>query len=171
MKIILREHVDRLGQRGEIVNVAAGFARNYLLPKGLAYLATPGKIKQLEQQRRVWHARDLKEQHEAEQVAARLAQLEIRIEHKAGEAGTLYGAVTAAEIASLLERNGVAIDRRKLELGGPIKSLGQHEIRVRLHPKVMGTFQVLVLPEDGKMPQTESVVEESEPAADGEDSE
>lgn len=163
MKIILREHVDHLGQRGQVVNVAAGFARNYLLPKGLAYLATPGNIKQLEQQRRIWESRDLKEQQEAEGLASRLAELELRIEHKAGEAGTLYGAVTTSEIAELLHRKGMEIDRRKLDVGGPIKTVGEFEVKVRLHPQVTGTFKVHVLPEGGELPKTE-IVEEQPPA-------
>jgi len=147
VKIILREHVDNLGSRGQIVNVATGYARNYLLPKGLAYLATPGNIKQLEQQKRVWQARDLKEQQDAEALAARLAALELEVTHKAGESGTLYGSVTATEVASLLAGAGVEIDRRKLELGDPIKTLGEHEIRVRLHPKVVGRFRLSVIAE------------------------
>jgi large subunit ribosomal protein L9 len=160
VKIILRQHVDHLGQRGEIVNVAAGFARNFLLPKGMAYTATPGNIKQLEQQKRLWETHDTKEQQQAEELAKRLSTLEIRIEHKAGEAGTLYGAVTSPEIAARLEQTGIEIDRRRLEIGGPIKAVGEYQIRVRLHPNVIGTFKVHVLPEGGKMPQTESVVEE-----------
>jgi len=147
VKIILREHVDNLGARGQIVNVATGYARNYLLPKGLAYAATPGNIKQLEQQKRVWQTRDMKEQQEAEALAARLAALELEVAHKAGESGTLYGSVTATEIAALLARAGIEVDRRKLEVGDPIKTVGQHEIRVRLHPKVVGLFRLSVVAE------------------------
>ena len=145
MKIILREHVDNLGARGQIVNVATGYARNYLLPKGLAYPATPGHLKQLEQQKRVWQTRDVKEQQEAEALAARFAALELEVTHKSGESGTLYGSVTATEVARLLAARGIEIDRRKLDLGQPIKTLGQHEIRVRLHPKVVGKFRLSVV--------------------------
>jgi large subunit ribosomal protein L9 len=147
VKVILREHVDNLGARGQIVNVATGYARNYLLPKGLAYLATPGNIKQLEQQKRVWQTRDLKEQQDAEQLASRLSALELEVTHKAGESGTLYGSVTASEIAALLARAGIEVDRRKLDVGDPIKTLGLHEIRVRLHPKVVGKFRLSVVAE------------------------
>ena len=147
MKIILREHVDHLGARGQIVNVATGYARNYLLPKGLAYPATPGHIKQLEQQKRVWQTRDLNEQRQAEALAARLGELQLEITHKSGESGTLYGAVTTTEIARLLAGRGIELDRRRLELGEPIKTLGQHEIRVRLHPKVVARFQLSVVAE------------------------
>ena len=147
MKLILREHVTHLGERGQIVNVATGYARNYLVPKGLAYAATPGNIKQLEQQKRVWLARDSKEQHEAEALAARLGALSLEVVHKAGESGTLYGSVTASEIAELLSRSGIVVDRRKLEIGEPIKTVGQHAIRLRLHPKVVGTFTLSVVAE------------------------
>ena len=147
MKIILREHVDHLGERGEIVSVAPGYARNFLLPKGLAYLATPGNIKQIEHQRRVWTARDSKDQQDAEALAARLAALDLTVTHKAGESGTLYGAVTPVEIAALLDSKGVDIDRRRLELSEPIKAIGEYEIRVRLHPKVRGTVKLQVVAE------------------------
>jgi large subunit ribosomal protein L9 len=147
VKLILREHVTNLGERGQIVNVATGYARNYLLPKGLAYPATPGNMKQLEQQRRVWQTRDTKEQHEAEALAARLGALELEIVHKAGESGTLYGSVTASEVAALLSRSGIEVDRRRLEIGEPIKTVGVHEIRLRLHPKVVGTFKLSVVAE------------------------
>lgn len=148
MKIILREHVDHLGQRGEIVNVATGYARNYLLPKGLAYPATPGNIKQLEHQRRVWDSRDLKEQEEADALAQRLAALQLTVVHKAGESGTLYGSVTSSEIGALLAEKGVEIDRRKLEIGEPIKALGEYEIRIKLHPKVTASFRLHVRPQE-----------------------
>lgn len=148
MKIILREHVDHLGQRGEIVNVAPGYARNYLLPKGLAYQATPGNIKQLEHQRRLWDSRDMKEQEEADALAKRLEQLELTVVHKAGDSGTLYGSVTSSEVGALLAERGIDVDRRKLEIGDPIKSLGEYEIRVKLHPKVTGRVRLNVLAEE-----------------------
>ena len=160
MKIILREHVDNLGQRGEVLSVAAGFARNYLLPKGLAYRATPGNIKQLDQQRRIWESRDNKEQQEAEALAARLSALDLRVEHKAGSAGTLYGAVTTSEIARMLRDKGIQLDRRKLDVGGPIKTVGEFDVKVRLHPKVTGGFKVVVLPEGGALPREEIVEEQ-----------
>ena len=147
MKIILREHVDHLGARGEIVTVAPGYARNFLLPKGLAYPATPGNIKQIEHQRRMWAARDSKDQQDAEALARRIAALDLRVTHKAGESGTLYGAVTPVEIAALFGSKGIDIDRRKLELSEPIKAIGEYEIRVRLHPSVIGTVKLHVVAE------------------------
>lgn len=147
MKIILREHIDHLGERGEIVTVAPGYARNFLLPKGMAYLATPGNIKQIEHQRRLWAARDMKDQQDAEALASRLAALDLKVTHKAGESGTLYGAVTPVEIAALVTAKGVEVDRRKLEISEPIKSTGEYKIRIRLHPKVIGTFTLQVVAE------------------------
>jgi len=147
VKIILRENVDHLGERGEIVNVAPGYARNYLLPKGLAYLATPGNMKQLGHQKRVWETRDLSEQREAEALSARLAALELTIAHKAGESGTLYGSVTPIQIAELLAGKGIEVDRRKLDLAEPIKAIGEYEIQLRLHPRVVGKFKLHVVGE------------------------
>lgn len=148
MKIILREHVDHLGERGQIVNVASGYARNYLLPKRLAYLATPGNLEQIEHQRRVWASRDSKEISEAEALAARLAALELSVVRKSGESGTLYGSVTNSDLGELLLAKGVEIDRRKIVVDEPIKSIGTHAFHVRLHPKVNAAVKVEVVAED-----------------------
>jgi large subunit ribosomal protein L9 len=148
MKIILREDVVHLGDRGEVVSVAAGYARNYLLPKGLAFEATPGNLKQIGLRRKRWEARDVEEVGVAEQLAARLADLELETSHKAGEGGTLYGAVTNVEIAGLLAARGVEIDRRKILLSEPIKSLGDHEIEIKLHRKVVGRIKLRVVAEE-----------------------
>lgn len=148
MKVILREHVDQLGERGEIVTVAAGYARNYLLPKGLAYEATPGNLKQIELQRRVWDARDAREVGEAEALAERIATTELVISKKAGESGTLYGSVTSSDIAELLSAKGIEVDRKRIVLGEPIKSLGEHEIQIKIHRKVEGKAQLVVVAEE-----------------------
>ncbi len=147
MKVILREHVDHLGDRGQIVNVANGYARNFLLPKELAYEATPGNLKQLETQRRAWAGREGREVEVAEQLAARLAAIELRVTKKAGESGTLYGSVTNVEVAALLAVEGIEIDRRRISLD-PVKALGSHEVSVRLHPKVTGKVKLEVVPEE-----------------------
>ena len=136
MKIILREHVDHLGERGDIVSVASGFARNYLLPKGYAYEATPGNLKQIEHKRRAWAAVEGREVAAAQDVAGQLAAATLTLTKKAGESGTLYGSVTNAEVAELLARRGLDIDRRRIVLEEPIKSLGEHEVKVKLHKKV-----------------------------------
>jgi large subunit ribosomal protein L9 len=146
MKIILREHVEHLGDRGEVVKVAPGYARNYLLPKGLAWLATPGNMKQVHHQRRVWDARDAKEVNEAEAIAKRIEAAELAITVKAGETGTLYGSVTNGDIAGLLAAEGIEIDRRQMVFD-PIKAVGSYEIPVKLHRKVSATARLEVVAE------------------------
>ena len=148
MKIILREPVDHLGERGEIVSVAAGYARNYLLPKGLAYAATPGNLKQINLQRKVWAARDHKEVSAAETLAARIGSLALSITMKAGESGTLYGSVTNSDIAELLAAQGVEVDRRRIVLDEPIKTLGERDVQVRLHSKVTAQVKLQVIAEE-----------------------
>src|SRR5262245_34202730 len=125
MEVILREHVDNLGRRGEIVKVADGYARNYLLPRKLALLATAGNKKQVERERVKFEAKEAEEQKIAEAQRDRLANLEIVIARKVGETEALYGSVTAADIAEALAAKGFELDRRKLQLGDPIKKIGE----------------------------------------------
>jgi large subunit ribosomal protein L9 len=149
VKVILREHVDNLGERGEIVNVARGYARNYLVPKGLAFEATPGNIRTIELQKKVWEAREVKLVEEAQAFAARLAEIELSVTKKAGESETLYGSVTNTEIAELLAAKGIEIDRRKIHLEEPIKSLGEFTIPVKIHAKVTAEIKLKVAAEGG----------------------
>ena len=148
MKVVLREHVQHLGERGEIVNVAPGYARNYLLPKCLALLATPGNLKVIEHQRKLWEFKDAREVGEAEQFAARLAELDLQVVKKAGESGTLYGSVTNAEIAELLGTKGIEIDRRRIVLTDPIKAVGSYDVSIKLHHRVTGRIKLLVNAEE-----------------------
>jgi len=145
VKVVLREHVEHLGERGQIVSVAPGFARNYLLPKSLAYEATPGNMKVLDHQRRVWEVKENKEIGEAQAIADRLAEIEISITKKAGESGTLYGSVTNSELAEELATKGVEVDRRRITIPHPIKALGSYDIPIKLHPKVAGQFKLHVV--------------------------
>lgn len=147
MKVILREDVHNLGERGEIVNVAAGYARNFLLPKKLAMEATPGNIRTLELQKSVWEARELKEVDEAREFGNRLAAVELSVAKKAGESDTLYGSVTTTEIAELLASKGFEIDRRKIQLDEPIKSLGEFNVPVKLHRQVTAEVKLKVVAE------------------------
>ncbi|ANM28792.1 50S ribosomal protein L9 [Acidobacteria bacterium Mor1] len=147
MKVVLRENVEKLGSRGDVVSVANGYARNYLLPRGLALEATSGNLKTIESQRRSWAVKEAKEAEEARAMAARLAEVEVTISKRAGENDTLYGSVTSSEIAEVLAEKGVAIDRRKLQLAEPIKALGTVEVPLKLHPEVTGTIKVNVVPE------------------------
>ena len=148
VKIILRDHVEHLGDRGDIVAVAPGYARNYLLPKGLALVATPGNLKQIQMRRSAWAASEAREVSEAEQAAARISAVELSIAKKAGESGTLYGSVTNVEIAELLAARGIEVDRRKIVLAEPIKAIGEFEITIKVHRKVNARIKLQVTPEE-----------------------
>jgi large subunit ribosomal protein L9 len=143
MRIVLRSDHDILGKRGDIVDVADGFARNYLLPKGLAILATDGVTAQANAMRRSRDVRDAREREAAETVARRLVPAVIKIQAKAGGAGKLFGSVTAGDIVdAVAAQTDVVLDRRRLRLDEPIKSLGTHEVPVKLHSDV--EFRVTV---------------------------
>jgi large subunit ribosomal protein L9 len=147
MEVILREHVDNLGRRGDVVKVAAGYARNFLLPRKLAMLVTDGNRKHIERERFKFEARELEEQKVAEAVAARMANLEIVIARKVGETDALYGSVTSADIAEALAARGFAIERRRLQLHEPIKRIGDVDVPVKLHREVTVTVKVRVVAE------------------------
>jgi large subunit ribosomal protein L9 len=147
MEVILREHVDNLGRRGEIVKVADGYARNYLLPRRLALLATAGNKKHVERERVKFEAQEVEEQKIAEAQRDRLANVEIVIARKVGETEALYGSVTTADIAEALSAKGFEIDRRKLQLADPIKKIGEVEVPVKLHRDVVAPLKVKVVAE------------------------
>jgi large subunit ribosomal protein L9 len=147
VKVVLRQDVDNLGERGDVVNVAPGYARNYLLPKGIALEATPGNLKSIEMRRKVWDAREAKEVEEAKAFAEKLAGVELSIAKKAGESETLYGSVTTSEIAELLDAKGFEVDRRKIVVDEPIKSLGEFNVHVKLHKQVTGEVKLVVTAE------------------------
>jgi len=147
MEVILREHVDNLGQRGEIVKVADGYARNYLLPRKLALLATEGNKKQIERERAKFEVKEAEERKVAEAIAARLGAVEIVLARKVGETEALYGSVTSADIASALAEKGFDVDRRKLQLPDAIKQLGEFEVPARLTRDVVATIKVKVVAE------------------------
>ena len=150
MQIILREHVEHLGDRGDEVNVAPGYARNFLLPKGLAYRAGEGSAKQIEDQRRAWATREEHSEMSAKTFAAQLAALELSVRRRAGDGGTMYGSVTNGDIAELLAEAGHTVDRRKIQLKEPIKSLGGFELAIKLHRNVTASINLAVLTEGGK---------------------
>jgi large subunit ribosomal protein L9 len=150
MEVILREHVDNVGRRGEVVKVADGYARNYLLPRKLALLATEGNKKQIERERSKFDALEAEEQQAAEAVAARMAGLEIEIPRKVGETEALYGSVTSSDIGEALAAKGFDIDRRKLQLAEPIKKLGEYDVPVKLHRDVIARLKVKVVAERQK---------------------
>jgi large subunit ribosomal protein L9 len=148
MEVILREHVDNLGRRGDVVKVAAGYARNYLLPRNLALAVTEGNKRQIERERKNAEARELEEKTQAEAFAKRLSEVEIAIPRRVGEHDALYGSVTSADIAAALAARGFDIDRRKITLREPLKALGQVTVPVKIHPDVTAQVQVSVVPEN-----------------------
>lgn len=146
MKVILTEEIRGLGTRGDIVTVKDGYARNFLLPKNLAREATPGNLKSIEQERKKWALLANQEKAEAEKAAAAVKGVKITIEKRVGEHGQLFGSVTANEIADALEAKGVNVDKRRIELAHSIKTVGMHEVDVRLHREVTAHLQVEVVP-------------------------
>jgi large subunit ribosomal protein L9 len=147
MEVILREHVDNLGRRGEIVKVADGYARNYLLPRKLALLVTEGSRRQIERERGKFEAKEAEEKKAAEAVVERMSNLEIEIARKVGDTQALFGSVTTSDIATELLAKGFEIDRRKLQLREPIKKLGEYSVPLKLHLDVTTTIKVKVVAE------------------------
>jgi len=144
MEVILREHVDNLGRRGEIVKVADGYARNYLLPRKLALVASEGNKKQIERERSKFEAAEAEEQKVAQAMADRIAPVEVEITRKVGETEALYGSVTSADIADALNAKGFEVDKRKLVLHEPIKKLGEYTVPIKLHRDVTVPLKVRV---------------------------
>jgi large subunit ribosomal protein L9 len=148
MEVILRDHVENLGRRGEIVKVADGYARNFLLPRKLAVAATEANKKWIERERKVVDTREAEERSGAEAIATRLTALEITITRRVGENDHLYGSVTNADIAEALAAKGFEVDRRKILLADPIKALGETIVPVKLHREVTAQLRVTVAKEE-----------------------
>jgi large subunit ribosomal protein L9 len=144
MRIILREEVHGLGKSGEVVTVKPGYGRNYLLPQGLALLATEHNVKQLEHQKKIITARNAKLAKDAQSVADALAGLEVRIERQAGEGGKLFGSVSTRDIEEAASKKGVSIDRKKIVIENPIKSTGEYTVDVKLGLGITGKLKVHV---------------------------
>ncbi len=147
MEVILRADVPKLGQRGQVVNVAPGYARNYLLPRKLAVPATGGNMKVVEQEKAAAVRREATEHGQAQDLAGQLAEVTVTIARKVGEADHLFGSVTALDIADALEAKGFHLDRRKIHLEEPIKHLGEYDVPLRLHRDLHTTLKVLVVRE------------------------
>ena len=147
MEVILREDVDKLGRRGDIVKVAEGYGRNYLLPRGLALAVNDANKAMIARERKALEVRLAKEKSECEALAQRIAGIRMVAPRKVGENDVLYGSVTAADVAEFLKAKGIEIDKRKVHLEEPIKHLGEHEVKVRLHPEVTATVRLLVTKE------------------------
>lgn len=148
MQVILKEDVKALGKMGDIVNVKDGYARNFLIPKGIAVEADSRNIKALEHNRRKIQELAKKQRAEAEKLASRLTALRIAIKAKAGEEEKLFGSVTAMDIADALKKEGFDIDKRKILLSEPIKRLGSYSVNVKVHPEFSAQINVDVIPED-----------------------
>jgi len=144
MKLILREDVYNLGKGGELVEVKPGYGRNFLIPRGLAVLANPKNIREVEHQKAVASAKAAKLKASAEAVAKRLSETPLSFKRKVGEQDKLYGSVTAMDLAEALAGRGVQIDRRAIDLSEPLKSLGDFEVGVKLHSDVVGKVKVKV---------------------------
>jgi large subunit ribosomal protein L9 len=148
VRVILLSDQRHLGRRGEVVDVKPGHGRNYLLPQGLALQATDANIKYFEHQRSKIDAQHAKQREGAQEIANRMAGLRIEIPKRVGETDTLYGSVTAGDIADILESKGFTVDRRRIDLEGGIKTLGDHPVRVELHPEVVAEVTVSVVREE-----------------------
>ena len=147
MEVILREHVDNLGRRGDVVKVAAGYARNFLLPRKLALAVNDNNRRQIDRERKLAEVRELEERSQAEAFAARLAQIDISIARRVGENNTLYGSVTSGDVAQALHAKGFDIDKRKITLVDPLKAIGEYTLPVRIHRDVTADIKVRVVAE------------------------
>ena len=147
MKVILTADLPHVGEVGQVVDVANGYGRNYLIPRGFAIPATPGNERSLAQQQKARLAREAKNKAEAEAQAAQLQALSLNIAKKTGEGDRLYGSVTSMDIADLVKAQGIALDRRRIILDIPLKTLGTHKVPIRLHPEVVAEIEVAVTKE------------------------
>ena len=150
MEVILREHVEHLGRRGDVVKVTPGYARNYLLPRKLALAVTDNNKRQIEREKKLAEARDMEEKSAAEAVAGRITALDIEIARRVGENETQYGSVTSADIAQALKDKGFEIDKRKIVLADPLKALGETTVPVKIHRDVTAQVRVKVVAEGAK---------------------
>ncbi|HEV8432130.1 MAG TPA: 50S ribosomal protein L9 [Thermoanaerobaculia bacterium] len=147
MKVILTDEIRGLGTRGEIVTVKDGYARNFLIPKKLAREATTGNLKSIEQEKKKWALLAAQEKDQAQKAADSVKGMKVTIQKRVGDTGQLFGSVTANEIADALVAKGVQVEKRRIELDHPIKSLGVHDVEVRLHRDVTAQIQVEVVPQ------------------------
>lgn len=147
VEVILREDVEHLGKAGALVKVKPGYARNFLLPRGLAYEATEGNKRRIVAEQKAHATRVAREREDAAGLAARLAGISLTLRAKAGEGDRLFGSVTSQDLAARLADLGFAVDKRRIELEHPIKELGTHMVSIRLHPEVRAEIKVLVEPE------------------------
>lgn len=147
MEVILREDIKTLGKAGELVKVKPGYARNFLLPKGLAYEATEGNRKRIMAESKAREAKAAVEAGEAQKLAAKLNSVSLNLTRKAGEGDRLFGSITSQDLADALAAQGHSVDKRRIELEHPIKTVGQHTVSIRLHPDVTAEIRLMVVAE------------------------
>ncbi|SHJ78176.1 LSU ribosomal protein L9P [Anaerobranca californiensis DSM 14826] len=147
MKVIMLQTVKKVGKQGEIIEVSEGYARNFLIPKGYAVEASKGNVKVLDDKKQAEQRKKEKELKEAKEYAEKISNIKLEILTKAGEGGKLFGSVTSKEIASLLADKGIKVDKRKIELPEPIKSLGEYNIPIKLHREVTATVKLVIIPQ------------------------
>jgi large subunit ribosomal protein L9 len=148
MKVILKTDMDSLGLEGSTVNVAKGYARNYLIPNGFAIEANNQNIRLMEMQKKKIDARRIKTKEDAEKIKLEIANAVVTLTQKVGEEDKLYGSVTSMDIAAQLKNLGIDVDRRKIQLDKPIRTLGEYNVLIKLHPEVTGSIKVIVAPEE-----------------------
>ena len=167
MEVILRDHVENVGKRGEVVKVSDGYARNFLLPKKLALIATPGNLKQVAKERVKFDALEAVERTAAEELGAKLNGITVVITRKVGETGALYGSVTSADVADALAKQGFDIDKRKIGLREPLKKLGEKTVPVKLHPTVTVQLPIRVAAEGAPEPVPAGLKPDASPETKG----
>ena len=150
MRIVLRQDFESLGFEGDTVDVARGYARNYLIPKGIGVEASHANLKALEMRKDKIMAKRVKDKEEAERIKEKISQVTVGIRQKAGAEGKLYGSVTTRDIAQELEKEGIVVDRRKISLDEPIRALGEFNVAIRLYPEVMANIKVVIEQEEEK---------------------
>ncbi len=165
MKVVFIENVERIANRGEVKNVANGYARNFLFPQNLAVEATPSKMKELEKKIKNWEKKDALEAEKAQAAAQELQGKVIKFRLPAGKEGKLFGSVTTADIASRLEEEGYELDKRKIDTGAPIKNIGEHNITLKLRAQVTAELTILVENEKENKDAEPTVSEEIEEQA------
>ncbi|MQA03513.1 MAG: 50S ribosomal protein L9 [Streptosporangiales bacterium] len=147
MKLVLVQEVSGLGEPGDVVDVKDGYGRNYLVPRGYAMVATKGQEKQIAQIKRARSAREIRDLDQAKEIADKLGSMIVKVGARAGDGGRLFGSITAADVATAVkESGGPELDRRRIELRAPVKTVGKHSVSIRLHPEVSATIDIDVVP-------------------------
>ncbi len=162
MKVLLKEDVIKLGSCGDEVEVKDGYGRNFLIPTGKAIMATPKNLKQFNHQKSIVQSKSKKLKGEAQTVAEAIAKATLTVTKKVGDQGKLFGAVTSQELVDLMDAKGISLDKRKIQMAEPIKTLGEFKVPVKLHPEVIAEINLSVVAEEGQEPQEPKEAETAE---------